>query len=86
MHSYFSCVLVCFIFNNHNFLMIFLRYSHGENVKGAYHCQFGVIEKSSTSGQNKKPDLIRGMELTGSVREHINPLFMTKLTSRSENK
>lgn len=61
-------------------LSFFSRYSHGENVKGAYHCQFGVIEKSSIAGQDKKPDLIRGMELTGSVGEHIYPSFITTLT------
>lgn len=49
--------------------MIFSRYSHGERVKGAYHCQFGVVEKDTTSGQKMKPVFIRGLELTGSVRK-----------------
>lgn len=52
--------------------MIFSRYSHGEKVKGAYHCQFGVVEKGATPGQNMKPVFIRGMELTGSVRKHFS--------------
>ncbi|CAK6960493.1 complement C4-B isoform X1 [Scomber scombrus] len=39
-------------------------YSYGEKVKGAYHCQFGVVKKGTTN-----PDFIKGLELTGSV-EH----------------
>ncbi|XP_017282054.1 complement C4-like [Kryptolebias marmoratus] len=42
-------------------------YSHGEKVRGAYHCQFGVVKKDATYGQ-KTPEFIRGMELTGSVQ------------------
>ncbi|KAM4735658.1 complement C4-B [Anableps anableps] len=39
-------------------------YSYGELVKGAYHCQFGVL----TKGQDQKvPHIISGLELTGSV-------------------
>nr|AIN76766.1 complement component 4 [Oplegnathus fasciatus] len=45
------------------------KYSHGEKVKGAYHCQFGVVEKDPTSGQKMKPVFIRGLELTGSVQD-----------------
>ncbi|XP_034084143.1 complement C4-B [Gymnodraco acuticeps] len=41
---------------------ILARYSHGEKVKGAYHCQFGVVEKM-------KPVFIRRLELTGSVQD-----------------
>ncbi|XP_037309175.2 complement C4-B isoform X2 [Pungitius pungitius] len=36
------------------------KYSHGEKVKGAYHCQFGVMEKMQRV-------IIRGLELTGMV-------------------
>lgn len=43
------------------------RYSYGNSVTGAYHCQFGVIDK----GSQAKPVYIKGMELTGSVRHHI---------------
>ncbi|XP_029307472.1 complement C4-B [Cottoperca gobio] len=46
---------------------ILAKYSHGEKVKGAYHCQFGVVEKDTTPGQKMKPVFIRGMELIGSV-------------------
>ncbi|XP_033496481.2 complement C4-B [Epinephelus lanceolatus] len=45
------------------------RYSHGEKVKGAYHCQFGVIKKGAKPGQKTKPVIIRGLELTGSVQD-----------------
>ncbi|KAM9724101.1 complement C4-B isoform 1-T1 [Menidia menidia] len=39
-------------------------YTYGEKVKGAYHCQFGVVTKSTN-----RPDLIRGLELMGSVQD-----------------
>uniref|UniRef100_A0A3Q2TB46 Complement C4B (Chido/Rodgers blood group) n=1 Tax=Fundulus heteroclitus TaxID=8078 RepID=A0A3Q2TB46_FUNHE len=39
-------------------------YSYGEEVKGAYHCQFGVMKKAAAQ---KAPDIISGLELTGSV-------------------
>ncbi|XP_076594325.1 complement C4-B [Chaetodon auriga] len=42
------------------------KYSHGEKVKGAYHCQFGVVEKAS---EKMKPVFITGLELTGSVED-----------------
>ncbi|KAM7383630.1 hypothetical protein PAMP_003265 [Pampus punctatissimus] len=42
-------------------------YSHGEKVTGAYHCQFGVVNKDTTRGQKMKPVFIKGLELTGSV-------------------
>ncbi|XP_035528727.1 LOW QUALITY PROTEIN: complement C4-B [Morone saxatilis] len=41
------------------------KYSHGENVKGAYHCQFGVVEKGR--GKTTKPVFIPGVALTDSV-------------------
>lgn len=44
---------------------VFCSYSHGETVKGAYHCYFGVVDKDT-----RKPTLIQGMVLTGSVRAH----------------
>ncbi|XP_078027937.1 complement C4-B-like [Epinephelus lanceolatus] len=43
------------------------RYSHGERVKGAYHCQFGFVKTGPAPGLKTKPDFIRGLELTGSV-------------------
>ncbi|XP_039974312.1 complement C4-B isoform X2 [Xiphias gladius] len=39
-------------------------YSHGERVKGAYHCHFGLAKKGRI-----KPVLIRGLELTGLVQD-----------------
>ncbi|XP_038567629.1 complement C4-B-like [Micropterus salmoides] len=45
---------------------ILAMYLHGEKVKGAYHCQFGVVKKD-TSGQKMKPFFISGLELTGSI-------------------
>ncbi|XP_037532957.1 complement C4-like [Nematolebias whitei] len=48
-------------------------YSHGEKVKGAYHCQFGVIKKDAAYDQ-KAPDFIKGLELTGSVQDGIATL------------
>ncbi|KAM7420598.1 hypothetical protein PAMA_015024 [Pampus argenteus] len=46
-------------------------YSHGEKVTGAYHCQFGVVNKDTTPGQKMKPVFIKGLELTGSVQYGI---------------
>ncbi|XP_071324887.1 complement C4-B [Trachinotus anak] len=51
-----------------NFI-ISATYSHGEKVKGAYHCQFGVVEKNRLHGQEIKPVFIGGLELTGSVKD-----------------
>ncbi|XP_034466750.1 complement C4-B isoform X1 [Hippoglossus hippoglossus] len=44
-------------------------YSHGEMVKGAYHCKFGVSTKGGASGQKRNTVIIRGLELTGSVQD-----------------
>uniref|UniRef100_UPI0037E806E7 complement C4-B n=1 Tax=Semicossyphus pulcher TaxID=241346 RepID=UPI0037E806E7 len=48
-------------------------YSHGERVRGAYHCQFGVVHRGTTRGEKKKPVYIRGLELTGSVKDEPEP-------------
>uniref|UniRef100_A0A7N6AWB9 Complement 4B (Chido blood group) n=1 Tax=Anabas testudineus TaxID=64144 RepID=A0A7N6AWB9_ANATE len=37
-------------------------YSRGDKVKGAYHCQFGMVNKEKTL-----KGLIKGLELTGSI-------------------
>ncbi|XP_068592591.1 complement C4-B [Cebidichthys violaceus] len=50
---------------------ILAKYSHGENVKGAYHCHFGVLEKDKTHSQKMKPVFIRALELTGSVKDGV---------------
>ncbi|XP_039885489.1 complement C4-like [Simochromis diagramma] len=42
-------------------------YTHGEKVKGAYHCQIGVVKKDGSSDQ--KTTFIKGLELTGSVKD-----------------
>ncbi|XP_068180444.1 complement C4-B isoform X2 [Antennarius striatus] len=47
------------------------KYSHGEYVKGAYHCRFGVVEKGTTPRQTTHPVFIRGLELMGSVLNGI---------------
>uniref|UniRef100_A0A3Q3LLG4 Complement C4B (Chido/Rodgers blood group) n=1 Tax=Labrus bergylta TaxID=56723 RepID=A0A3Q3LLG4_9LABR len=49
------------------------KYSHGEQVRGAYHCQFGVVEKNRRNGQKGKPVFLRGLELTGSVQNGTVP-------------
>ncbi|XP_051262420.1 complement C4 [Dicentrarchus labrax] len=51
------------------------KYSHGEKVKGAYHCQFGVVEKGTVLGEKMKPIFIKGVELTGSVDETAEAYF-----------
>uniref|UniRef100_A0A4W5PZ17 Complement C4B (Chido/Rodgers blood group) n=1 Tax=Hucho hucho TaxID=62062 RepID=A0A4W5PZ17_9TELE len=44
-----------------------LRYSYGESIKGAFHCRFGVKEKTQgPDGEKEKIVFIRGLELTGS--------------------
>ncbi len=69
------CIMILFLcsdFKSHNFTMIFFRYSHGENVKGAYHCRFGVVKKGTTPGQKMMPEFIKGLKLTGSVSKEIS--------------
>ncbi|KAM8870828.1 complement C4-B isoform 2-T3 [Spinachia spinachia] len=44
---------------------ILAKYSHGEKVKGAYYCQFGIMEKDDS--QKMKHVFIKGLELTGMV-------------------
>uniref|UniRef100_A0A8K9V9N7 Complement 4B (Chido blood group) n=1 Tax=Oncorhynchus mykiss TaxID=8022 RepID=A0A8K9V9N7_ONCMY len=46
-----------------------LRYSYGESIKGAFHCRFGLKEKTQgPDGEKDKIVFIRGLELTGSRR------------------
>lgn len=63
----------CALINGQGSEWIFCRYSHGENVKGAYHCYFGVVDKDTSSGETKKPSFIPGIMLTGSVRTLPTP-------------
>ncbi|XP_030606146.1 complement C4-like [Archocentrus centrarchus] len=42
-------------------------YTYGEKVKGAYHCQFGVVKKDGSGGQ--EITFIKGLEMTGSVQD-----------------
>uniref|UniRef100_A0A4W5PZF4 Complement C4B (Chido/Rodgers blood group) n=1 Tax=Hucho hucho TaxID=62062 RepID=A0A4W5PZF4_9TELE len=45
----------------------FCQYSYGESIKGAFHCRFGVKEKTQgPDGEKEKIVFIRGLELTGS--------------------
>lgn len=62
---------------------ILARYSHANSVNGGYHCQFGVIQK----GSKAKPDYIRGMEQTGSVKDGIASLSVniSKLNKHLED-
>lgn len=53
------------------------RYSYGEQVAGAYHCQFGVAEKDSSPDLKIKPIFMKQMGLTGSVREHLFVVYFT---------
>uniref|UniRef100_A0AAZ3SDX2 Complement 4B (Chido blood group) n=1 Tax=Oncorhynchus tshawytscha TaxID=74940 RepID=A0AAZ3SDX2_ONCTS len=44
-----------------------LRYSYGESIKGAFHCRFGLKEKTQgPDGEKDRIVFIRGLELTGS--------------------
>lgn len=62
---------------------ILARYSYGNSVTGAYHCQFGVIDK----GSQAKPVYIKGMELTGSVKDGIASISLntSKLNTCLQN-
>lgn len=64
-------------------LTLTARYSHAHSVNGAYHCQFGVIQK----GSQAKPVYIRGMEQAGSVKDGDARLSVnvTKLNTLTEN-
>ncbi|XP_068999108.1 complement C4-B [Embiotoca jacksoni] len=53
---------------------ILAMYSHGKKVDGAYHCWFGVVKNGATRDQKMKPDFIRGLELTGSVKNGTAPV------------
>lgn len=48
--------------------VVFSRYTYGEKVQGAYHCQFGVLKKGTRHDEKETRDFIKGLELTGSVR------------------
>uniref|UniRef100_A0A3P9GZE4 Complement 4B (Chido blood group) n=1 Tax=Oryzias latipes TaxID=8090 RepID=A0A3P9GZE4_ORYLA len=64
-------------------------YSYGETVKGAYHCQFGVVKKGKTNKEEITPLLIKGLEQANSVHngsaevslslERINSKLQEKL-------
>uniref|UniRef100_A0A3Q3B0H4 Complement C4B (Chido/Rodgers blood group) n=1 Tax=Kryptolebias marmoratus TaxID=37003 RepID=A0A3Q3B0H4_KRYMA len=63
-------------------------YTHGEKVKGAYHCRIGVTKKGEAHDQTT-PIFIKGLELTGSIKngsvaltlelEKINSTLMGQL-------
>ncbi|XP_024123084.2 complement C4-B isoform X1 [Oryzias melastigma] len=54
--------------DEHLTFTISAMYSYGEEVQGAYHCQFGVVEKGETNREKNTPFLIKGLELIGSVQ------------------
>uniref|UniRef100_A0A3Q3AYW2 Complement C4B (Chido/Rodgers blood group) n=1 Tax=Kryptolebias marmoratus TaxID=37003 RepID=A0A3Q3AYW2_KRYMA len=53
-------------------------YTHGEKVKGAYHCRIGVTKKGEAHDQTT-PIFIKGLELTGSVMKCVIHLINSTL-------
>uniref|UniRef100_A0A8K9UVN7 Complement 4B (Chido blood group) n=1 Tax=Oncorhynchus mykiss TaxID=8022 RepID=A0A8K9UVN7_ONCMY len=73
-----------------------LRYSYGESIKGAFHCRFGLKEKTQgPDGEKDKIVFIRGLELTGSgsavlqeskLREQLKSNLNTTLSDVVQSK
>ncbi|CAB1334784.1 unnamed protein product [Coregonus sp. 'balchen'] len=59
-----------FLLNTEQFTFtISAKYSYGESIQGAFHCRFGVKEKTQgPDGEKEKTVFIRGLELTGSIQ------------------
>uniref|UniRef100_A0AAZ3PT90 Complement 4B (Chido blood group) n=1 Tax=Oncorhynchus tshawytscha TaxID=74940 RepID=A0AAZ3PT90_ONCTS len=57
-----------FLLNTEQFTFTILaKYSYGESIKGAFHCRFGLKEKTQgPDGEKDRIVFIRGLELTGS--------------------
>lgn len=68
-------------------LTISAMYTNGDNVKGAYHFKFGVVDKVGPRGQIIKPVFIDGLELTGSVQSGtaLISLSAAKINDRLQN-
>uniref|UniRef100_A0A8K9V2C3 Complement 4B (Chido blood group) n=1 Tax=Oncorhynchus mykiss TaxID=8022 RepID=A0A8K9V2C3_ONCMY len=60
-----------FLLNTEQFTFTILaKYSYGESIKGAFHCRFGLKEKTQgPDGEKDKIVFIRGLELTGSIKD-----------------
>uniref|UniRef100_A0A4W5PPX6 Complement C4B (Chido/Rodgers blood group) n=1 Tax=Hucho hucho TaxID=62062 RepID=A0A4W5PPX6_9TELE len=63
-----------------------LRYSYGESIKGAFHCRFGVKEKTQgPDGEKEKIVFIRGLELTGSLlKSKLNTTLSDMVQSKAQ--
>ncbi|XP_056141654.1 complement C4-B [Lampris incognitus] len=48
---------------------IVAKYSFGKNIRGAYHCRFGVVFRDSDATHRGKPVFIRGLELVDSITD-----------------
>uniref|UniRef100_A0AAY5KEE8 Complement 4B (Chido blood group) n=1 Tax=Esox lucius TaxID=8010 RepID=A0AAY5KEE8_ESOLU len=60
-------------------------YSHGKTIKGAFHCRFGVKEKTKAQGGKEKTVVfIRGLEHTGLISELIKQLQSQLKTTLSD--
>uniref|UniRef100_A0A3P8XQE1 Anaphylatoxin-like domain-containing protein n=1 Tax=Esox lucius TaxID=8010 RepID=A0A3P8XQE1_ESOLU len=60
-------------------------YSHGKTIKGAFHCRFGVKEKTKAQGGKEKTVVfIRGLEHTGLA---VNPTtcFLSRLIKQLQS-
>ncbi|KAK2844442.1 hypothetical protein Q5P01_011101 [Channa striata] len=53
------------------------KYSYGEKVAGAYHCQIGMVNKATTQGQEVTPVFIKGLEQTGSVKNETATVYLS---------
>ncbi|XP_071000028.1 complement C4-like [Oncorhynchus clarkii lewisi] len=60
-----------FLLNTEQFTFTILaKYSYGKSIKGAFHCRFGLKEKTQgPDGKKDKIVFIRGLELTGSIKD-----------------
>ncbi|XP_048882908.1 complement C4-B isoform X2 [Brienomyrus brachyistius] len=48
---------------------IYASYSYGKQVKGAYHCRFGVREEAAKEADKPSTAFIRGLQRTGSLED-----------------
>uniref|UniRef100_A0A8K9UXE6 Complement 4B (Chido blood group) n=1 Tax=Oncorhynchus mykiss TaxID=8022 RepID=A0A8K9UXE6_ONCMY len=80
-----------FLLNTEQFTFTILaKYSYGESIKGAFHCRFGLKEKTQgPDGEKDKIVFIRGLELTGSeskLREQLKSNLNTTLSDVVQSK
>ncbi|RVE62542.1 hypothetical protein OJAV_G00158170 [Oryzias javanicus] len=74
--------------DEHLTFTISAMYSYGEEVKGAYHCQFGVVQKGETNSEKITPRLIKGLELINSVQNGTAEISLPleKINSKLQEK